>query len=113
MLPSESQEGPNIALITIICSWIFLFLALLCVILFFWSRRIVRNSLGLDGYLIILALMTTIALIAQTTWAIVDEGQDQHQAELSNKKLTVVVRVSPSGLRSCSLYLDMSNSPFW
>ena len=106
MLASESQGGPNIALITIICSWISLFLASLSVILLLWFRRIRKVILRLDDYLIILALATTIALIAQTTWAIVDEGQDQHQAELSNKKITVVVRVGPSGLRVCILYSD-------
>ena len=113
MFSSESQGGPNIALITIICSWLFLFIALLGVILMFWSRRIQKVGLELGDYLIILALATTIALVAQTTWAIVVEGQDQHQAELSNNKVTVVVRVGLSGLRFCCLCLDISSSPFW
>ena len=98
MFASESQGGPNISLITIVCSWIFLFLALIGVIIVFWFRRIRKMGLDLGDYLIILALATTTALVAQTTWAIVDEGQDQHQAELSNKKVTVVVRVGLSGL---------------
>ena len=92
MFSSEAQGGPNIALITIVCSWIFLFIASLSVILLFWFRRI-RKILGLGDYLTILALVTTTALAAQTTWAIVDEGQDQHQAKLSSKKVAVVVRV--------------------
>ena len=102
MFSSEAQGGPNIALITIICSWIFLFIALLGVILLLWNRRIRKVGLGLGDYLTILALATTIALAAQTTWAIVDEGQDQHQAELSSKKLAVIVRVGLSGLRFCN-----------
>lgn len=102
MFSSEAQGGPNIALITIICSWIFLFIALLGVILLLWNRRIRKVGLGLGDYLTILALATTIALAAQTTWAIGDEGQDQHQAELSSKKLAVIVRVGPSGLRFCN-----------
>ena len=113
MFSSESQEGPNIALITIICSWLFLIVASLGVIVMFWNRRIRKVRLDLGDYLIILALATTIALVAQTTWAIVDQGQDQHQAELSNKKVTVVVRVCLPGLRFCCLCLDISSSPFW
>ena len=99
MISPTSQGGPNIALITIICGWMFLVIALLGVILLFWNRQIRKLRLGLDDYLTILALATTIALVAHSTWAIADEGQDQHQAELSNKKVVVVIRVGPAGLR--------------
>ena len=92
MISPESQGGPNIALITIICSWTFLAIALLSVSLLLWARRI-RSHLGLDDYLTLLALATTVALIAQTTWAIVDEGQDKHEAEVSKEKFGLVVRV--------------------
>ena len=67
-------------------------IALLSVSLLLWARRI-RRHLGLDDYLTLLALATTVALIAQTTWAIVDEGQDKHEAEVSKEKIGLVVRV--------------------
>ena len=92
MTSPESQVGPNIALITIICNWTFLAIALLSASLLLWARRI-RRHLGLDDYLTLLALATTVALIAQTTWAIVDEGQDKHEAEVSKGKFALVVRV--------------------
>lgn len=93
MISSQSQGGPNIALITIVCGWLFLGFALLGVGLLIWSRRIKEIGLGPDGYLTALALMINIALIAQTTWAIVDEGQDSHEAEISKTKFVMIVRV--------------------
>lgn len=93
MISSESQGGPNIGLVTIICSWTFLTIALLSASLLLWARRIRRHLFGLDDYLTFLALATTVALIAQTTWAIVDEGQDNHEAEVPKTKFALVVTV--------------------
>ena len=110
MISPDSQGGPDIALITIVCSWAFLVIALLGVSLSIWSRRII--GLGLDTYLTILALATTMALIAQTTWAIVDEGQDSHETEISKTKFALVVRVGLSGIRSLLSYVDLTGSRF-
>lgn len=100
MISPVSEGGPNIALITIICGWTFMGIALLAVSLFVWSRRKANIGFGLDGYLTILALVTSIALIAQTTWAIVDEGQDSHEAKISKTKFALVVRVCIPSLRA-------------
>ena len=96
MISPKSQGGPDIALITIVCSWTFLMIALLGVSLLIWSRRIKKIGLSLDTYLTILALAITIALVAQTTWAIVDEGQDSHEAEISKTEFALVVKVGLS-----------------
>ncbi len=101
MISPESQGGPDIALITVVCSWTFLVIALLGVSLLIWSRRKKKFGLGLDAYLTTLALATTIALIAQTTRAIVDEGQDSHEAEISRTRFALVVRVGLSSIRLC------------
>lgn len=93
MISPESQGGPNVALITIVCGWTFLVIALLIVSLLLWCRSRIQRELGLDVYLTVLALATSIALIAQTTWAIVDEGQDHHEAEISKTRFALVVRV--------------------
>ena len=68
-----------------------------------WARRI-QKHLCLDDYLTLLALATTVALIAQTTWAIVDEGQDKHEAEVSKTKFALIVRVGLFGIASSLLY---------
>ena len=104
MISPQSQGGPNIALITIICSWTFLAIALLSVSLLLWARRIQKRRLGLDDCLTLLALATSVALIAQTTWAIVDEGLDNHEAEVSKTKFSLVVRVCLFGLALSLVY---------
>ena len=99
MISPDSQGGPNIGLITIVCGWTFVGVALLAVSLLIWARRIKNLRFCLDDYFTILALVTTIALVAQTTWAIVCEGQDYHEAEVSSSKFELVVRVGASSLR--------------
>lgn len=106
MISPESQGGPNIALITIVCSWTFLVIALLGVSLLLWVRLRIQKTIGLEDYLTISALAATIALVAQTTWAIVDEGQDDHEAEVSRTKLALVVRVSLFNLRFSNSNID-------
>ena len=112
MLSSASQGGPNIGLITIVCGWTFVGVALLGVSLLIWARRIRERHLGLDDFLTILALATNIALVAQTTWAIVCEGQDNHEAEVSSSKFELVVRVEASSLRLHVSYIDIFSSHF-
>ena len=112
MISPDSQGGPNIALITIVCGWTFVWFALLSVSLLIWARRIRNTHLRLDDYLTIVALATTIALVAQTTWAIVCEGQDNHETEVSSSKFELVVRVGASSLRLHSSIIDMFSSRF-
>ena len=112
MISADSQGGPNIALITIVCGWTFAGLALLAVSLLIWSRRIKRTQFSLDDYLTILGLAITIALVAQTTWAIVCEGQDNHESEVSSSEFELVVKVGASSLRLHSSIIDMFSSRF-
>ena len=112
MISPESQGGPNIALITIACGWTFIGTAVLGVSLLIWFRRINNRGLGLDDYLTILGLMTSLALMAQTTWAINCEGQDNHEAEISRTKLILIVRVSALSLHFRILYANTISSHF-
>ena len=101
MISPDSQGGPNIALITLICGWTFLAVALILVTLVLWYRR---RELRSDDCLTFLALATSIALIAQTTWAIVDEGQDDHEVEVSKTEFALIVRVGQSALAPSCTY---------
>ena len=96
MISPESQGGPNIALITIVCGWTFVGVTLLSVSLFIWSRLLTVIHFDLGDCLTILAFVTNIALVAQITWAIVCEGQDDHESDLSRSKFELVVRVGAS-----------------
>lgn len=98
MISPNAPGGPNIAPITIACGWTFVGIALLAVSLLVWSRLIKRN-IGLEDYLTTLALLITMGLMAQTTWAIVDEGQDDHEDEVKRTKFALVVRVGFSSLQ--------------
>ena len=69
-----------------------------------WTRRLQKRRLGLDDYLTLFALVTAVALIAQTTWAILDEGQDNHEAEVSKTKFGLAVRVGFFGAALSLLY---------
>lgn len=94
MISPDSQTGPNIARTTIICGWTFTGLALLAVSLVLWSRRLKKMRLRVDDYLVIFALVISIALVCQTTWAIRDEGMDHHEAEIPKTKFGSVIKVS-------------------
>ena len=112
MFSSEAQGGPNIALITIICGWIFSILALLSGSLMLWVRVKQRN-LGIDDCLTALALATNTAIIVQITWAIVDEGQDKHEAEVPRTAFAMVVRVDLFSLWLQMLFADIMGSRSW
>ena len=103
MISPDSQGGPDIALITLICGWTFFAAALIGVSLVLWWLRATNRRIGSDQYITVLALMTSLVLMAQTTWAIVDEGQDDHELEISKTRLALVVRVCQSALaRNCT-----------
>ena len=97
MISPASQGGPDVAFITIVCSWTSLAIALLSVSLLLWARRTQKRP-GLEDYLILLALATTVAFMVQTTLTIVDEGQGNHEAEVSKTKFALVVRVGLFGI---------------
>ena len=103
MISPDSPGGPNIAVITLICGWTFLAIALVLVAFVLWFR-IRSRSLRFDDCLTSLALVMSIALIAQTTWAIVDEGQDGHEVDLSNRNFALLVRVGQSAQALCCIY---------
>lgn len=98
MISPDSRGGPNLALIIIVCGWTSVGVALLGFSLLIWSRRIKKVGLGLDDHLMTLALVTPIALVAQTTWAIVSESQGDHEAEVLGTKFALLVRVGAFSL---------------
>ena len=78
---------------TIICSWIFTVFAILAMGLMPPARRIQNRKLGLDDYMIIIAFVITLVLVAQTTWAILDEGQGNHVENETRTQLAMVASV--------------------
>ena len=84
------HDGPDLGRTTIICSWIFTALAGLGV-----CAQLVkaRSFMKVDDVLILGAFVTALVLVAQTTWAILDEGQGEHVINESRTHLALIARV--------------------
>ena len=61
--------------------------------LLLYVRSLKRVPLGIDDYMLLLAFIIALILVTQTTWAIVDEGQDKHLNEISGSRLALVFKV--------------------
>lgn len=93
MYGPESRNAPNIAIITLVCGWVFTGLAILAVFLFGWSMRLRKRSLGSGDYCLFGALILAIVLVGHTSWAIIDEGMGYHQTNLSESQRASLVKV--------------------
>jgi hypothetical protein len=98
MISPESQGGPNLGQITTICGWTFLTIDLFAVGMLLWSITLRRRCPDLSDCLIIFAFFLSIGLTVLTRWAIVDDGMDNHQAEIQKSKLTSVITVRAIGM---------------
>ncbi|MCJ1295696.1 hypothetical protein MMC34_007260 [Xylographa carneopallida] len=87
---STTSQESNIGAVTIICGWVLSGLATIAVSLMIWARRLCLVRLGADDYILITAYIMTIVLVAQTTWAIIDEGQGQHVADVPRTQLALI-----------------------
>ena len=47
----------------------------------------------MEDYALVTALLIAVILVAQTTWAILDEGQGRHISEVPRSKLALVAKV--------------------
>lgn len=71
-----------------------------------------RVELGSDDYTTLVAFAVAIALVVQTTWAIVDEGDDKNVGEVSERQRALIVRVrSPNNVLK-PLFTDLNISCF-
>ena len=93
MFSPDSNEAPNIAVITIVCSWVFFGVAVLAIFLLVWSRHITGTILRLDDYITLAACTVTLALVVQTTWAVLDEGFDKQLKNVSVRQRAVIPKV--------------------
>ena len=94
MFQPDSHNAPNIALITLVCGWLFTALAILAVILLWWARRLRQFSFWRDYHLLLGALSVSIALVVHTSWAIVEEGLGRRQRDLSTRQRASLIKVS-------------------
>jgi hypothetical protein len=84
----------SLAKATIIVSWLLVGLACISTISqLLWLRASNRKISLVDGGLCT-ALMFGIALVAQTTWAMIDEGAGRHQYDMENGNVAAIAKVS-------------------
>ncbi|KAI8952043.1 hypothetical protein F4801DRAFT_542641 [Xylaria longipes] len=77
-------QGPNVAQQTIVCSFIFTFLAAVSLSVHVNVLLFVRNQkLGLEDWLTVIAFTIALALVAQTIWAVTGEGQGKHLVDVT------------------------------
>lgn len=93
------MANSDIARTTLICSWRFVALATISIIIQGPSIHQRRAHVGIDDWLLSTAYLVSVLLVSQTTWAVVDEGQGMHEAEfcpavVGSVLLRVCVRVS-------------------
>lgn len=83
----------TVATATIVCSYVFTAVAVLSVILHIVYTLKRHHRLHVDDYLIVSALILALALVAQITWAVIDEGQGQHLPNLARSQLNIMAKV--------------------
>ncbi|KAH5527066.1 hypothetical protein HBI39_234960 [Parastagonospora nodorum] len=83
----------SLAITTIITSWLVVGLAFLSTIMHLvWLLRIKKGKPDASDICVWLALLFGIILVAQTTWAVVDEGSGRHQWDISQQNVFAVAK---------------------
>lgn len=110
------KPATNLAYHTLAWSWTVTGLAALAVGFQITSRRITHNF-GVDDGLVVIAWVVGLILVAQTTWAILDEGQGEHQQTLSAGQVSRAAKVGVSNVIDALVLqqylLGLPTSHFW
>lgn len=100
------DEAPSVGSLTIVLGWTLTALALLSVILYTWSRTLNRNLFhGFDDIILFVSVLLSLALMSATTWAVVIEGQGQHQSAESHSQFELVAKAPPYSFAKSSRQL--------
>ncbi|KAI1377259.1 hypothetical protein F4677DRAFT_49921 [Hypoxylon crocopeplum] len=82
----------DVALTTIICTYIFTFLAVLSLLVHGSVRLKKFSGFLLEDYLTFAAFMIALGLVGQITWAVIDEGQGQHMSDVSRSQFELTAK---------------------
>lgn len=89
----------SLALCTLIVNWTLTLLAFIAVVVVYCHRLAARGLYILvrpDDILLLASFIVGIALVSVSTWAILDEGQAEHQENVSGSQLERAAKVSYS-----------------
>ncbi|KAI1138856.1 hypothetical protein F5Y05DRAFT_352712 [Hypoxylon sp. FL0543] len=87
-----SLAASTVALATIVCTYIFTFLALLSLAIHGYMRLSNFIRFSLEDFSTSLAAIITLGLVGQITWAVVDEGQGQHVSEVTQSQFELTAK---------------------
>jgi heme/copper-type cytochrome/quinol oxidase subunit 4 len=84
-----------LARVSIIVSWIAVGLACTSTVVHVvWLLRIKKERPRVPDFCVWIALVVGIVLVAQTTWAMVDEGSGRHQWDIEQQTVAAVAKAS-------------------
>jgi hypothetical protein len=85
----------SLAKTSIILSWLMVGLASISIIVqILWLSRFQKSRPSVGDICVWVAFVVGIVLVAQTTWAIIDEGSGKHQSDVAQQNLAAVAKVS-------------------
>lgn len=85
----------SLALCTLVVNWSLTLLAFIAVIVVYCQRLAARSRLDEpDDILLLVSFVVGIVLVSLSTWGILDEGQANHQANVSGSQLERAAKVS-------------------
>jgi hypothetical protein len=68
-----------------------------------WLSRFKKSRPGVGDVCVWVAFVVGIVLVAQTTWAIVDEGSGKHQFDIAQQNLAAVAKVNRKAASALAL----------
>ena len=87
------QGRADIARATLTCGWAFTGLATISVTVMFLSHRRSQLSFGWDHAFVLCAYIISLVSVAQTSWAVIDEGQGKHFPDMDRPTSERIARV--------------------
>lgn len=89
----------SLALSTLVVNWTLTLLASIAVAAMYCHRLVsLSMSLRPDDILILVSFVVGVVLVSISTWTILDEGQAEHQENVSGSQLELAAKVSPSSV---------------
>ncbi|KAI0885142.1 uncharacterized protein GGS22DRAFT_139484 [Annulohypoxylon maeteangense] len=82
----------NVALATIVCTYVFGFFAIIFVAIHLFVRLHLFGKFSIEDISTCFALIVTMGLIGQITWAVVDEGQGEHMADVTRSQFELTAK---------------------
>lgn len=105
----------SLALCTLVVNWTLTLLALVAVAVMYWHRLVgMSKPVRPDDVLVLASFVVGAVLVSLSTWNILDEGQAEHQENVSESQLGRAAKVSHCELPSlfCGpLYADTVPAP--